>query len=170
MSGKVSPGGGDPGHSREMEELEEVLSVVDHLHNIFVMALIVSTAVSGIVWIYERIIHGKSVPIPLEIQAILIFFVASMSTFYITNARKLKPFLSVLGALLLMGVVGMIYFLLTKIESLEEVFLLLTSFILGVFGHILYSNGRLMERLDWFLLLTLISVLSVVVVVFMFTL
>ncbi|WP_157065503.1 hypothetical protein [Thermococcus celericrescens] len=32
----------------ELEELEEALSIADHVHNIFVMALIVSTTVSGL--------------------------------------------------------------------------------------------------------------------------
>ncbi len=157
-------------HSRELEELEETLTIVDHLHNIFVMALIVSTVVSGVVWMYERILHGKYVPVPLEIQAILIFLAAFVSTFYITNARKLRPLFTALGMLLLVGVAGAIYLLLTRIESLEETFLILASFLLGVFGHVLYSNKKLMERVDWLLLLVLIVVLVAVVIVFLLTL
>ena len=173
MTGNAGSGrrkGHRSGHSRELEELEETLSIVDHLHNIFVMALIVSTVVSGIVWIYERILHGKYVPVPLEIQAILIFFVAFVSTFYITNARKLRPLFTALGMFLLVGVAGTMYLLLTRIESLEETFLILASFLLGVFGHVLYSNKRLMERVDWLLLLVLIGVLVAVVLVFLLTL
>lgn len=156
--------------SREMEELGEALSIVDHLHNIFVLALVVSTIVSGIVWIYERILHGARVGVPLEIQAVLIFFVAFASTFYITNAKRLKPVLTVLGAILLAGVLGAMYFLLTSTSSLEEAFLVLASFILGIFGHTLYFNRKLMERVEWLLLLILIFVLAAVVLVFLLTL
>ncbi len=173
MTGEAGSGQGEDytsGHSRELEELEETLSIVDHLHNIFVMALIVSTIVSGIVWIYERILHGKYVPVPLEIQAIVVFIAAFMSTFYIYNARKLRPVLTALGALLLLLVLGTMYILLTRIESLEEKALLFSSFILGVFGHVLYFNGRLKERVDWFLLVLLIGVLVAVVIVFLLTL
>ena len=156
--------------SKEMEELEEALGIIDHLHNIFVLALVISTIVSGIVWIYERVLYGARVGVPLEIQAILVFFVAFTSTFYITNAKKLRLILTALGALLLAGVAGAMYLLLTRVDSLEEAFLVLASFILGVFGHTLYFNRKLMERVEWLLLVTLICVLVVVVLVFLLTL
>ncbi len=156
--------------SKEMEELEEALCIIDHLHNIFVLALVISTIVSGIVWIYERVLYGARVGVPLEIQAILVFFVAFTSTFYITNAKKLRLILTALGALLLAGVAGAMYLLLTRVDSLEEAFLVLASFILGVFGHALYFNRKLMERVEWLLLMTLICVLVAVVLVFLLTL
>ena len=157
-------------HPGDIEGLEGVLSVVNHVHNIFVMALMVSTIVSGIIWVYERLLHGGGIPVPLEIQAMVVFIAAFMSTFYIYNARKLRPVLTALGAILLLLVLGTMYLLLTRIESLEEKALLLSSFVLGVFGHALYFNGRLNERVDWFLLALLIGVLVAVFAVLLLTL
>ena len=112
------------------------------------VALIVYTIVSGIVWISKRLIHGAEVPVPLEIQAMFMFLTAFMVTFYLSDVRKLRPVFTIFGAVLLFAVIGMLYTLLADLESLEETILILASFILGIFGQVLYSNWKLMERVD----------------------
>ncbi|ASJ09541.1 hypothetical protein A3L11_09975 [Thermococcus siculi] len=168
MSGKIDARG--EGHPNEIEELEEALTIADHIHNIFVMALVVSTIISGIVWIPERLLHGSEVAVPLEIQAMFIFLTAFMITFYLSNVRKLRPIFTIFGAVLLIGAIGVLYTLLTGLESIEETMLILASFLLGISGQVLYSNKKLMERIDWLLMLSLMVVLAAVLVVFLLTL
>ena len=169
MAGRTEAEGKVPGRE-EIEELEEALGIADHVHNIFVMALIVSTIISGIVWVYERLILSNSIPMPLEIQAMVVFLVAFAATFYITNARRMRRGYLIAGAFLLLLALWGLEAVLAGVESMEERVLIAASFILGIVGHVLYSNRRLMERVEWFLMLLLAGTLAVVLLVWLFTL
>ncbi|AEK73997.1 hypothetical protein GQS_10520 [Thermococcus sp. 4557] len=162
--------GGEVSRREELEELEEALSVADHVHKVFVMALIVSTIISGGIWIYERVVHSKAVPIPLEIQAMVVFLVAFAATFYITNARKMRHGYAITGAVLLLLALWGVETVLSRVESAEERILIVSSLILGIIGHVLYSNRKLMERVEWLLMLLLGGILIAVLLVWLFTL
>ncbi|QDA32445.1 hypothetical protein FH039_08060 [Thermococcus indicus] len=153
----------------ELEELEEALSIADHVHGVFVMALIVSTIISGVIWIYERAVHSKAIPIPLEIQAMVVFLVAFAATFYITNAGKMRRGYAITGALLLFLALWGVKTLLGRVES-EERILIVSSLVLGIIGHVLYSNRKLMERAEWLLMLLLGGTVAAVLLVWLFTL
>ncbi|CAD5244613.1 hypothetical protein [Thermococcus camini] len=162
--------GGEVSRREELEELEEALGIADHVHKVFVMALIVSTILTGVIWIYERTVHSKAVPIPLEIQAMVIFLIAFAATFYITNARTMKHGYAVTGAVLLFLALWGVEAVLSRVESAEERVLIVSSLALGIVGHVLYSNRKLMERVEWLLMLLLGGVLIAVLLVWLFTL
>ena len=154
-----SSGIGDMARSK----FRRILWAVNQVHGIFVMALMVSTILSGIVWVYHTVMTGRSIPIPLEIQAMAVFLGAFFVAFYPYNVRKLSPFYRLLGATLVVAIVLSFLFAFSRFESVEEKILITSSFIFGILGHSLYFRSALREKLEEALLLALGLVLVVVI-------
>ncbi|WP_245610437.1 hypothetical protein [Thermococcus celericrescens] len=100
----------------------------------------------------------------------VVFLVAFAATFYIINARKMRHGYAITGAVLLFLPLWGVEAVLSRVESAEERILIVSSLVLGIVGHVLYSNRKLMERVEWLLMLLLGGILIAVLLVWLFTL
>ena len=117
------------------------------IHDVFVLALLFSTALSGLYWASTEIVSGNPHRPPLEITAMTLFLLAFTASFYTARIGE-----SVASGVLGLGIFAfLLWELWLKLSGeglTEENLLLIASFIFGATGSALYKREELMERME----------------------